>query len=133
MRHNQSKRVKVFNKSINISITNPVCSRSFIIIENKYSTFFFNLFWKFITTKNITKMFNSKFLNPIKQIKIRQWFVYKIEPIIGIELKGMSFPSNSPCPFPFPLFFFLLPFQLGFPKYHKMEVIDMDSILHHVF
>ena len=62
-------------------------------------------------------MFNSKLFNPIKQIKVRQWFVYKIEPRTGIELNGLFGPSNSPFPFPFtfPLVFFLLPLKLDFP------------------
>ena len=120
MRHNQSKWVKVFYKRIQISVTNPVCSRSLIIIEINYSIFFFNLFWQSITTKDITKMFNSKLCNPIKQIEIRQWFIYKIELILGIELKGLFGPSKSPFPFPFPLFsFFLTPIPIGFSQLPK--------------
>ena len=133
MRHNQSKWVKVFYKRIQISVTNPVCSRSLIIFKINYSTFFFNLCWQTITTKDITKTFNSKLCNPIKQIAIRQWFIYKIEPIIGIELKGLFGPRKSPFPFPFPLVFFLTPIPIGFSQLPKMEVIDMDSNHHHLF
>ena len=77
-------------------------------------------------------MFNVKFFNPIKQIKIRQCFIYKIAPKTGIELNGLFRPSNIPFPF-FWSFSFLLPFQLDFLKFQKKEVIDTDNVLHDVF
>ena len=99
MRHNQAKRVKVFNKIIiQISVTKTICSRSLNIIEINYSTLFLNLFWQCISTENISEVLYFKFFYPVKQIKITQWFGYKIEPKIGIELKGLFFPSNRPFP-----------------------------------
>ena len=60
-------------------------------------------------------MFNSKFLNPIKQIKIRQWFIYKIAPKTGIELNGLFGPSNIP----FPFFRPFTPIPIGFSQVPK--------------
>ena len=80
-------------------------------------------------------MFNSKLFNPIKQIKVRQWFVYKIEPRTGIELNGLFGPSNSPFPFPFPFpfFFFFTPIKIGFSSFRYKVVENMSNVLHHVF
>ena len=66
-------------------------------------------------------MFNSKFLNPIKQIKIRQCLIYKIAPKTGIELNGLFGPSSIPFPFPRPLVFFFLftPIPIGFSQVPK--------------
>ena len=131
MRQNQSKWVKVFNKIIQISIANPMCSRSLNIIEIDYSTLFFNIFGKAFLLKISRKcLIQSFFFYPVKQLKVGQWFVYKIDPKIGIELKGLSFPSNRP----FPLDFFYPCFNLGFPNFQKrVEIYKLDSVHHHEF
>lgn len=63
-------------------------------------------------------MFNVKFFNPIKQIKIRQCFIYKIAPKTGIELNGLFGPSNVPFPFSL-VFFFFTPIPIGFSQVPK--------------
>ena len=61
-------------------------------------------------------MLNSKFFHPIKQIKIRQCFIYKITPKSGIELNGLLRPSNIPFFSPRPLVFFFTPIPTGFSQ-----------------
>ena len=103
--HYQSKWIEILYYIVDISISTPVSAGAKNIIEINYSTFFLNFVRQSIATEYSSKMFDSKFFNPINQIKIRQWFNYKMEPKIRIELNGLSFPSSIP--FPFFVFFFL--------------------------
>ena len=75
-------------------------------------------------------MFNTKSFYPIHKVKVGQRFDYKMVPNMGIELKGLFFPRRRPLPLDF--FFFLHPFQLGFPIYQK-RVVTYKDILHHVW
>ena len=95
-----------------------MCSRSSYIIKINYSTFFSNLFWKFITTIYSSKMFNTKSFYPIIKIKVGKRFNYKMLPRMGIELNGLFFPRSSPEPLDLD-FFFLTPIPIGFSQVPK--------------
>ena len=95
-----------------------MCSSSLNIIEIDYSALFLYLWRQSISAKDVSEILHSKFGNPVKEVKIRQWFVYKIDPSIAIELNGLFFPSNSPAPLDFyftpaPIGFFQLPKKGG--------------------